>query len=334
MRAWSLTDGDIDLEEECLGVAEAVADRVERRRVAPRALWRLLGVFGSIDPRDAPEGGAGPIAPRGEESWPALIVAAGPTAAPYLARAKAASGGRSLAVYIGARGAPAAADLVVALEQDRFRGPNVAVVAAPPHRVGPVRLAAARGGPAPFGVGAAGVRVGVMLGDGRSLSGEDLARLLAGLTRLSDNGVSLVARPARDASETFRLAMRGVTHYLWDGEGADPYISILAHVEALVVVATSTRVISEALSVGCPVMTFLPAAAPRRVRAFVDTLARRGLIRPFVGRIESYPHAPVDSTRDVAHAIHALAATRAVLRPAAGRTARTRARETNGPAAR
>lgn len=334
MRAWSLTDGTSDIEDSCLAVVEAVADRVERRRVWPRAFWRWLPVWRPIDPRDAPERGYGPIAPRSGDPWPELIVASGAVAAPYLARAKKASGGRSLAVFIG-EGAPASADLVVALgHEHRQRGARL-VIGAPPHRIDGVRLAAARGGPSPFQ--GEGPRVAVLVGEGpgkRGMTSEDIARLVAGVRRLRMDGAVIAVRAPRSVPRASLLALAEVAHYIWDGEGSDPFLALMAHADAIVTAATSARIVSESLAAGAPVHAFMPASASTAVCSLVSSLARNGLVRPFSGTIEAGRAPVLDSTRDIARAIDAIISTRAVLKPGAGTAAPRRQRETNGPTSR
>jgi mitochondrial fission protein ELM1 len=336
MRAWSLTDGTADFEDSCLAVAEAVADRVERRRVSPRALWRFLPRWAPIDPREAPERGAGPIAPRPGDPWPELIVAAGARSARYLARAKKASEGRSLAVFLGS-GAPSNADLVVTLNHE-LPGPAGSLsVAVPPHRIDPVRLLAARGGPPPVTRRGAGPLVGVVIGEGPGRHGmtpEDLARLAASLARVRSEGATIAIRAPRTVGEGSLVALRAVAHYTWDGEGPDPQLALMAHADALVTAATSARIVSESLAAGTVVYAFVPTTAATSVCSLVSSLARRGYLQPFTGQIE-HGRAPIlDSTREIARAIDAMISTRAVLRPGAGAPTPRRQRETNGPTSR
>lgn len=335
MRAWVLTDGDLDRQDVCLGVAEAAADIVERRVLRPRAPWRWLAPWAPIDPRDAPERGSGPIAPRGAHAWPEIIVGAGRMAPAYLLRAKRASGGRAVTVYLGRRCPPHAADVIAVAEHEAARGPNVVVTRAEPHRVNLIRLAAARGGTRLAADAPAGPRVGVVIDDagGRAHLGlEDVARLLVDLRRLRADGAVLLVRPPRGAPEPLMLALREVAHYLWDGSAPDPYISVLAQSEALVVSAMSTRTLSEAATTGAPILAFTPRAAQHGVRDLTRSLEARGVVRPFAGRLERFAYVPIDASREIAQAVHALAATRAALRTGAARGAPARTRETNGPA--
>ncbi len=331
MRAWVLTDGAPDREEACLGVAEAVAERIERRRVAPRAPWRWLAPWGPLDPRDAPERGSRLILPAQGAAWPDLVIGSGRIAAPYLARIKKASGGGVVTVFIGDRVGRFPPDLVGAPAGGR--APAHAVRPRTwPSRVNALRLAAARGAPPLLPPELPGPRVGVLID--APLVAEDAARLVAGLRRLREQGAALSVRPPAGAPEALLLALAGVAHYLWAQDRPDPYMSVLGQSEALVVTAQSTRMLSDAVVTGAPVLTFLPQGAPRAVRRVLEALAAQGLTRPFAGDLDAYAYAPPDSTREVAHAIHALVTTRAALRKERVRRAPARTRETNGPSSR
>lgn len=337
MRAWVLTDGDADDEARCLGVAEAVADRVERRRVSPRPPWSWIAPFGPIDPRDAPESAAGgPISARA--GWPDVVVAAGRKAVPYLMPLKRASGARTVTALLGdTMAGPAVADIVATTDGSRMRGPNVILTTTRPHRVCPVRLAAARGGARLVSLEIDGPRIGVLPGGGRAArrwSGEDVERFVAGLKRLAADGAVVMVAARRELRDGRDVALAGIAHYLWDRTGPDPHVAVLAQADALVVSGDDLLGVDEALATGKTVMAFRPTRTPRKAAAALDRLEALGAIKPFAGRIELCERAALDSTAEIARAISALVATRAALRPRAERKAPARKTETNGPTSR
>ena len=331
MLAWTLTDGSADDDTRCLGVAEAVADRIERRRVAPRWPWSWLAPFGPIDPRDAPGAEGGPVTPA--RGWPELVVAASRRTVPYLAAIKTASGGRTVTAFLGETLAGGAvADVVAVTQGARLKGPNVIATAARPHRISAVRLLAARAAPAAFPPRSEGRRVGVLLGSRRRRwSAEDVERFAAGLARLKADGRSLAVVAPREADDRLDLAVRQSADYLWDRQGQDPLVRVLAQSDALVAPGDDLLAIDEAVATGSPVLAFRPSGLDRRCADAVDRLASLGAVRPFPGRPETIAYTPIDSTAEIARAISAVIATRAALRPRPAPRAIVRSRETNGP---
>lgn len=333
MRAWVLTDGKAGDEQPCLGVAEAVADRIERRRAHPRAPWVWLAPWGPLDPREAPDQFGSPIAPKASEGWPDVVVAAGRRVVPHLRRLKREAGDRVLTVFLrDARAGCGIADLVWVPEHDRLRGPNVIATPTSPHRINAVRLAAARAAP-PLVPATTAPRVAVLLGgDTRHhrFGEDDVDRLVAGLVRLKADGAALMATASRRTPSRLAMAVKALAHYFWDGTGDNPYISLLAQADALVVTADSTNMVGEAVATGAPVMVFEPSGGRPKTRAFLDRLTALGAIRPFAGKLERYSYAPIDSTPEIARAIQALAATRTFLRREAREPSPAAQRETNG----
>lgn len=334
LRAWALTDGDPDDETRCLGVAEAVADRIERRTIAPRAFWRWIAPFGPIDPRDALERASSPIAPR--RGWPDVVVASGRTTVPYLAKIKKASRHRVVTVLLGDSALGSiAADIVAVPEMSRLSGSNVLRTVAGPHRVDLVRLAAAHGGEPPASAGD-GPRVAMLLGGPRRRAwpDEDGRRLAAGLARLSAEGATVWAAARRDAPAALDLAVREAAAYLWDRAGPDPRVALMAHADAIVVAGDDALAVDEAMATGRPVFIFRPSRLDKAAAARLDRLEAHGLVRPFAGRLEPYAYAPVHAATEIGRAITALAATREALRPRNEPRAAPRKRVTNGPTTR
>ncbi|HET8729456.1 MAG TPA: ELM1/GtrOC1 family putative glycosyltransferase, partial [Alphaproteobacteria bacterium] len=108
--SWVISDGKPGMENQCLGLAEAMGLTPVVKRVVLRPLWRHLSPYLRLGLRHAagPEGD--PITPP----WPDLVIASGrQSVAPALA-VKRASKGRTFLVQIQAPGIdPRHFDLVV-----------------------------------------------------------------------------------------------------------------------------------------------------------------------------------------------------------------------------
>ena len=305
--AWVLTDGKAGDESPCLGLVEAMGLAPEVRRVAPRALFSGLMPHGPIDPAEAPGRAGSPIAPP----FPDLLVASGRRAVPYLRAVKRASGGRTFTVFLkDPRTGPGTADLIWVPEHDRLRGRNVIATPTSPHRISPARLAAARAAPDPRVAALARPRVAVLAGgDSRHhrFAPDDVARLSGGLRALAEAGASLAVTLSRRSPPVLREALAALAvpprHFLWDGTGENPYVSLLAGADAIVVSADSTNMVGEAAATGTPVLVFEPSGGHRKIAAFLDGLRRHGAVRPFAGRLEAFAYQPLDTTVEIARAV-------------------------------
>ncbi len=304
--AWVLTDGKAGDEAQCLGVTDALGLEPEIRRVSPRAPFSWAMPWGSIDPREAPSRRASPIAPP----FPNLVVASGRRAVPSLAAVKRASGGRVFTVFLkDPRTGPGAADLIWVPEHDRLRGPNVFVTLTSPHRMSPARLAEARARPDSRLAALPRPRTAVLVGgDSRHhrFSAEDIARLAGHLAELARAGVSLMITVSRRTPPNLRArlaALAGPGAFLWDGTGPNPYISMLALADAIVVTADSSNMVGEAAATGAPVLVFDPSGGHPKLSAFLKALEEYGAVQPFRGRLESFAYPPLDSTPAIAEAV-------------------------------
>lgn len=307
--AWVLTDGKAGDEAQCLGVADAMGLEPETRRVRPRALLAWAMPWGPIDPAEAPDRPGSPIAPP----FPEILIASGRRSIPYVGHVKRASGGRTFTFVVkDPRTGSGAADLIWVAEHDRLRGPNVLVSLTAPHRMSAARLAAARAEP-DGRVGRLGrPRVAVLAGgDSRHhrFTPGDVARFAGQLRALAETGARLAITTSRRTPASLREALirlaAGGRHFLWDGSGPNPYPSLLAATDAIVVTADSTNMVGEAAATGTPVLVFEPSGGHGKITALLEGLARHGAVRRFAGQLEAFGYQPLDSTPEIARAVAA-----------------------------
>jgi mitochondrial fission protein ELM1 len=307
LTAWVLTDGKAGDEQQCLGVVEALGLEPEIRRVAPRPPWYWFTPFGPIDPRDAPGRPGSPIAPP----FPDLLVASGRRAIPYLRAVKRASRGRTYTVILkDPRTGRRSADLIWVPEHDRLRGPNVIATLTSPHRISPARLAAAKAEPDPRVAGLPHPRIAVLAGGVSrhyAFEDSDVASFLKGLEALAATGAALMISASRRTPPALRDALIHLAEttrgFFWDGTGENPYMSLLALADAIVVTADSANMVGEAAATGAPVLVFEPSGGHPKLSAFVADLRRQGVVKPFTGRLEAFAYDPLDSTPVIAKAI-------------------------------
>ena len=98
-------------------------------------------------------------------------------------------------------------------------------------------------------------------------------------------------------------ALDGREGFIWDGAGPNPYLSMLACADALLVTADSVNMASEAAATGAPVHVFWPGGGHSRLAAFHAGLAATSASRAWRGGLEAWSYPPVNSTPAIADAI-------------------------------
>ncbi len=292
---WVLTDGKAGDEAQCLGVAERLLLKPDVRRVKPRPPWVWLMPRGPIDPAEAPDRAGSPIAPP----FPDICIASGRRAVGYLRRIARDSAGRTLTVFLKDPGTGSgAADVIWAPAHDGIAGPNVLKTLTSPHRVSPERLAEARAA-APGWLEHGRAHAGVLLGgDSRHhrFADGDIAALTGRLAAVASTGVRLVVTPSRRTPTALADAVRSLCEasegWWWDGSAENPYLSILAHADHLIVTADSVNMLGEAAATGTPIHLFEPTGGHRKISAFVQGLVDHGAVHPLGRNLESWSYEP------------------------------------------
>lgn len=297
-----LSDGRAGHEAQTLGVAEALAATPDLRRLASSGLFGLMAPFGPPDPRDA----AALSTP-----YPDIALAAGRRTVPALRWLKRVSGGRVFTVYLNrpATGT-STADLIVAPRHDGFTGANVFNPVTPANRLTPEILAATRAAPDPRVADLPGRRVALLIGGDSKhfrFTDSDAANLSATVRGIFDQGASVMATVSRRTPASLRAALATALDegpgFLWNGSGPNPYFSMLAVADAILVTADSVNMASEAATTGAPVHVYWPRGGHPRLAAFHAGLAETGASRTWRGALESWSYPPVNATPAIAAAI-------------------------------
>ncbi len=312
----AVTDGRAGIENQALGLAEAVARlttaSIDVRRVRWRPVfdWLPAGLKtqAMLDPAsDAPF-------PADGELWPDLWIAAGRASLPLSLVVRTRSGGRTFVVQVqDPRLSPSRFDLVVAPAHDGLVGANVVSITGSPHRVTSDRLAeaapafAARIEPLPR------PRVAVLIG-GRSkafdLTAEHAGDLADRIVRAVDeaSGSVLATFSRRTPPEARRLMAERLSVLpgeIWDGTGANPLFAFLHFADHILVTEDSANMAAEAASTGKPVhvLPMVPRGRAGKFARLHADLTERGAARPFDGRLETWTYGPLAETERAARAV-------------------------------
>ncbi|AWJ89053.1 hypothetical protein Sp245p_04250 [Azospirillum baldaniorum] len=317
LTCWVVSDGKPGMENQCIGLAEALGLTPVVKRVRLRSPWRQLSPFLRLGNRFA-------VGPEGDSiraPWPDLMIGSGRQAiAPLLAASKQ-SRGRTFTVYIqDPQINPRYFGLVVVPRHDRLRGPNVMATRGALHRVTPKLLAEAAQRHAPRLADLPHPRVAVLIGGTNGVYAltptimGDVAEKLSELAR--SKGAGLMVTPSRrtgaDNEAILRARLNGLPAEVWDGTGENPYFAYLGLADAVVVTCDSVSMTSEACSTGKPVYVIELEGGSPKFRSFHEELYKEGITRPFTGTLEHWTYPTLDDTRQVADELrHRLLAHRA-----------------------
>jgi len=304
---WVLSDGKPGMENQCLGLAEALGrlgtDDATIKRIRPRFPWSVLPPHLWIATLAGLDGDA--LAPP----WPDILIATGrQTVAPALAIRKA-SGGNTFCVQIQN---PVAGrdrfDLLAIPRHDQVDGANVIVTDGALHRIVPDRLAAEADRFRPVLAALPRPLVAVLFGgsNGQYKMTEAVTAKLAGdLTALCrDHGAGLAVTASRRTGEAnenrLRDALDGPACWFWDGASDNPYFGLLGLADAIVVTADSVSMVSEACATGKPVYVIGLDGGSAKFARFHEHLRAAGITRPFDGDLDTWTYPPMDDTARVA----------------------------------
>lgn len=302
---WVVTDGKPGMENQCVGLAEAMGLSPQVKRVRLRSPWKQLspsilrignGWANSAD------------SDRLDPPWPDVMIATGrqSVASSLFVRAQCPSTYRIQIQDPGIRAS--LFDLVVVPRHDRLRGGNVLVTRGSLHRVTPEVTAAAAEKfrdryahlPRPL--------VAVLVGGSNgvyTMTREAMVELADGLARMSaESGCGLLVTASRrtgaDNEALLRRTLAGLPAEIWDGQGENPYFAFLGLADAVVATADSVNMVTEASSTGKPVMIAALPGGSRKFDAFHQAMMAEGITRPFTGRLETWTYPVADDTRMVA----------------------------------
>ncbi len=316
---WVVTDGKAGMENQCLGLAEALGLAPQIKRVKLRSPWRELSPFLRHGLRYAFGRQGDPITPP----WPDLLIATGRASVPaalYVRRASRNKGGNGTFTVQVQNPVihPSRFDLVVVPRHDGLTGANVMTTRGSLHRVTPELLKREAEKLLPSVRHLPSPRIAVLLGGSNSsyqFAPREAGQLTIQLAAMiKSTGGSLMITPSRRTGEPNLLIMKAGLHdvpcTIWDGQGDNPYYGMLGLADTILVTCDSVNMVSEACTTGKPVHVIdLPGGADK-FRRFHQSLRDDGLTRPFSGQIESWTYTPLTDVQMVAARIKVMLAAR------------------------
>lgn len=316
LTVWVVSDGRAGIENQALGLAEAVqrltpaAIAVKRIRWRPRAdkLPVFLKSPALLDPS------SDPVTPGPDEAWPDLWIATGRATLPLSLAARHRSGGRTFVVQTqDPRLSPSRFDMVVAPAHDELAGDNVFRITGSPHRITPARIAGAAADMADRIAPLPRPHVAVLIG-GRSAAFDltethaaDLADRIARAVRAT--GGSLLLTFSRRTPAAARAVMidrlEKLPGLIWDERGPNPYFAFLGTADHVLVTEDSANMAAEAAATGRPVhiLPMVPRKPGGKFARLHADLEGRGATRPFTATLPVWTYTPLAETDLAARAV-------------------------------
>lgn len=305
---WVVSEGKAGMENQALGLAEALDFAIEIKRIQIAAPWRWLP--GALWP--GPLARLAPGSDHLDPPWPDLLIGCGRLSIPLSIAVRRLSAGATFTVQMQhPRVDVSNFDLVAPPRHDHLRGPNVIETRGAVHRVTVDKLAAAA---QTFEASLAHLPrplVAVLVG-GSSKShtmtpanARELGGHLKALCR--DHGVGLAVTASRrtgpENERILRDALADAPAVFWDGAGDNPYFGYLGLADAVVVTEDSVSMTSEAAFTGKPVYVGAIDGGSAKFREFHDGLTAEGVTRPFAGKLEDWSPVALDDRERVADAV-------------------------------
>lgn len=298
LTCWVISDGRRGIENQALGLAEAMAEdqslNIEPRHISrtgflakfPPGLQKFFGRKSSLD---------GDI--------PNIAIGCGRQAIVPLMELKAKG---VFTVYVqDPRIGPGNFDVVIAPEHDRISGDNVMRVIGSPNRITEERLIADKALAKPLTD-----KVATFLIGGKSKTHDyaktDIEAHAELILDLLDKGwqvfMTVSRRTPIRALEYFSHFYRDFeTFELYSGQGPNPYFAYLYHADLIFVTEDSTNMLTEACTTGKPVFRLGMSGNPGKFQRLYDRLEKRCHVKRAVSTdLTPQNYAPLTESRRAA----------------------------------
>jgi len=311
LTCWAVSDGKAGMENQCVGLAQALGFDPVIKRIALRQPWDTLTPFLRVGLSRAFTKNSSPLTPP----WPDLLITTGRRSLAASLYVKKASQGRTKTVQIQDPVIhPRHFDLVIVPQHDALRGDNVLVTQGSIHNITAEKLAIAAAAwqsrvahlPPPY--------VAVLIGGANAVytfDAEAMKRVSDHLVAMAkQTGVSLLVTPSRrtgaENEKILREKLAGVPSLVWDGQGDNPYHGFLGLASNIIVTADSVNMVCEAASTGKSVQIIPLEGGSKKFLSFHGSMQEKGIVRSFEGVLQQWDFDPLNDVQRAVAAVEKL----------------------------
>ncbi len=300
LTAWVISDGRRGIENQALGLAEAMALRREltltTQVIKNGPLFSALPAWTQFSLRK------NPAKYFDNQDYPDIAIGCGRQAIAPLLALKRERKDKIFTVYVQhPRLDPSYFNYVVAPEHDNLAGPNVISIIGSPNRISIEKLAVDKGLIQPTNKNIATWLVG---GDSKNhrLNAGQHKQHMALMRDFLDNGwhmlVTTSRRTPQNVTQDYKsLAETTKNIQLYTGDGENPYFAYLHYANMIFVTEESTNMLTEACVTGKPVFRLPMSGKPGKFQKLYNTLETRCRVRPAIGSdLSPQAYAPLNET--------------------------------------
>ncbi|MEM8839277.1 MAG: mitochondrial fission ELM1 family protein [Pseudomonadota bacterium] len=296
-KIWIVTNGRRGDIVQCEAIGHRIGDIIRKIELAPRAPYSWFMPWGPCDPAELD---------KFKPPLPDLIIASGRRAVPYVRKLARASTIAPRAIFMKYPGYDVSRFAIAWHPvHDRRPGRHVIETLTTPHLMIPERIEDERKSPDPRCVALPSPRLGILLGGNSGKVVYDAATIKAfcePLRRLDHFASVCVTGSRRTPPELLDTIRKTLTnpHFIWDGNGPNPYSAIVSLSDALLVTGDSHNMVSEALAAGRKTYVFLPPDLPAKFSSTLNALAAENALVLDHNSMQPGTQSPIDATAEIA----------------------------------
>ena len=295
---WIVTEGMAGTENQCLGITETLKITPIIKRISLKQPWKIFSPYLGFENKHIFSSALTP-------PWPDILITSGRKAIAVSRYIKKQSNSKTFTLHIqDPRISSTNFDLLAVPKHDPTRGKNVITTIVAPNRITDKKLNEAKKTfnsfeklPSP--------RVAVLIG-GKSQAYNISAKTMTKLAhQLKALDASLMITASRRTGEENKNILHNILKdtkaFIWDGNGENPYIGILAWADTILVTADSVSMLSEACTTGKPVYMIPLDGGGARLDKLHTNLQTSGCLRIFKGILEHWTYEPLRDAETISN---------------------------------